>query len=328
MSKPIISIIGLGVTGASLGLALQQEPGNFEIVGHDKDMGASNEARRVGAVQRTTWNLHNACEGADMIILATPFSALRDLFNHIREDLRPETLVLAAVNVMQPAIALAAELLPRQTHIVVGHPILPGVGGSLAPRADLFQDATFCLAPGIDAQPVAVQLASDLVARVGAKPLFVDPQEHDGLIAGVEQLPQVVAAALMQMNAAATGWREGRRLAGRTFTQATDVGHSAEQLYGAWQSNRANLLLRVDQLLQALQSWRALLAHEDSTADKPALLEALKAVVDERLTWEGQAMLKQWDETPAPDRAEARGMFQQMFFGGLAGRRSSGKDRR
>jgi prephenate dehydrogenase len=328
MAKPIISIIGLGLTGASLGLALQQEPGNFEIVGHDKDLGASNEARRIGAVQRTTWNLHNACEGADMIILATPFSALQDLFSHIREDLRPETLVLAAVNVMQPAIALAAALLPPQSHIVVGHPILPGVGGMLTPRADLFQEATFCLAPGIEAQPAVVQLASDLVARVGAKPLFVDPQEHDGIVAGVEQLPQVMAAALMQMSAAGAGWREGRRLAGRTFAQATDVGRSAEQLYGAWQSNRANLLLRLDQLLQMLRSWRDLLADEENAADKSALLAALEAVVDERLAWEGQAMLKQWDDAPASERVEARGMFQQMFFGGLAGRRPSGKDRR
>jgi prephenate dehydrogenase len=206
MAKPIITIIGLGVTGASLGLALQRDPGNFELVGHDKDGEATNQARRLGAVQRTSWNLHNACEGADMIVLAVPLNELGDLFTHIREDLKPETLVFATVNVMQPAIALAAEHLPKQTHFVVGHPILSGIGGVLSARADLFQDITFCLAPGLDAQPAAVQLASDLVERVGAKPLFVDAQEHDGIIAGVEQLPQVVAAALMQLSAGSQIW--------------------------------------------------------------------------------------------------------------------------
>ena len=72
MAKPIITIIGLGVTGTSLGLALQRSEGNFEIVGHDKSPEASQQARQLGAVQRAEWNLHRACEGAELIVLATP----------------------------------------------------------------------------------------------------------------------------------------------------------------------------------------------------------------------------------------------------------------
>ena len=326
MAKPIITIIGLGLTGTSVGLALQRDVGNFEIVGHDKDANASGQARRLNAVHRTEWNLHSACDNADMIVLAVPLNELGELFTHIREDLKPETLVFALVNVMQPAIQLAADKLPKQTHFVVGHPILSGIGGPLTPRADLFQEITFCLAPGFDVQPQAVQLASDLVERIGAKPLFVDALEHDGITAGVEQLPQVLAAALMRLSATSVSWREARRLAGRQFAQSTELGHSAAQLYSAWQSNRQNLLIRLQQLQQELTEWQNLLAAEGSNEGKDPLLTVLEGVEHERLTWEGQAILKRWEDAPKPaESVEARGMFQQMLFGNLMGRRDRKK---
>ena len=58
---------------------------------------------------------------------------------------------------MQPAIDLAAQHLSQHTHFVVGHPILSGVGGSLNVRADLLDEATFCVAPGLHTDPTAIQ---------------------------------------------------------------------------------------------------------------------------------------------------------------------------
>jgi prephenate dehydrogenase len=335
VAKPVITIIGLGLVGASLGLALQRQAGNFELVGHDKDGDATQVARRLGAVHHTEWNLHNACDGADMIILTTPVSELRELLPHLREDLKPNTLLFAVSDVFQPVLQVAAQLLPQATHFVAGQPVLTGIGGGLTPRADLFDEITFCVAAGVDTDPASMQLASDLVERVGAKPLFVDPQEHDGLIAGVEQLPQLVAAALVRLNARSAGWREGRRLAGRQFAQSTELGDNAELLASAWQANRENLLVRLEQLRQELAEWHGLLAADTANAADPAptegestLRSAVEQVVEERLQWEGQAMLKQWEDPPKPARTEGRGMLQQMFLGGLMGRRPTPPDRR
>lgn len=327
MAKPIITIIGLGVVGTSIGLALQRQPGNFEIVGHDKELDANNRARKSGAVQRSEWNLHNACDGASMIVLALPLNELRETLGHIREDLRPDTLIFAVTDVLQPALDSATELLPEQTHCVAGHPILTGIGGTLTARAELFDEITFCLAAGATTQPEAMQLASDLVERIGAKPRFVDALEHDGVIAGVEQLPQLLAAVLVQINVASPAWREGQQLAGRRFAQSSELGDSAAQLASGWWHNRSNLVQRIEQLRQALAQWQSLLS-EAPTADEPdPLLPLLEQVVQERLRWEGQAMLKQWDEGAAvpQERVESRNMLQQMFFGGLMGRRGPSK---
>ncbi|MEZ4619513.1 MAG: prephenate dehydrogenase/arogenate dehydrogenase family protein [Caldilineaceae bacterium] len=252
MAKPKITIIGLGTTGASMGLALQKEEGNFTIVGHDRDPEAARTATRHGAVQRTEWNLHNACDGADLIILTVPLSELAELFGHIKEDLKPETVVFATVNVLRPAIELAAQHLSAETHFVAGHPVLVGIGAPLSIRADLFEEVPFSLAPGPHTEPSAVQLASDLIERMGAKPFFVDVDEHDGIIAATEQLPQLMAVALMRLSTHGTGWREARRLAGRHFARATEPDASAAQLFGALMANREPVLQRIAQLEEEL----------------------------------------------------------------------------
>ncbi|MEX1018054.1 MAG: prephenate dehydrogenase/arogenate dehydrogenase family protein [Litorilinea sp.] len=270
MAKPIIAILGLGLRGASMGLALQREEATFEIVGHDRDPQATQAAKRSGAVHRTEWNLHNACEGADMIVLALPFAELEEMLGHIAEDLKPGALVFALVSLMQPTIDLADRLLPSHAHFVVGRPVLSGVGGQLEQRADLFEEIVFALAPGLQTEADAVQLASDYVERVGATPFFVDAAEHDGIVAGVEQLPQLLAAILMRQASAAPGWREARRLAGRQFAHATELGQSAEQILAALEPNRANLLHRLRALHTEMEAWMQWLAGEPGSAARSA----------------------------------------------------------
>lgn len=327
MAKPIITIIGLGVTGASMGLGLQQQEGNFEIVGHDKEPEAAGSARKQGAVQRTEWNLHRACENAELIVLAVPLHEMGGLLELIGEDLNPNVLVLAITRVMRPAIETAAKQLPTHAHFVAGHPILSGIGGSLTVRPDLFDEIPFCLSPGLETAPDAIQLASDFVERLGAKPLYMDAQEHDGIIAGVEQLPLFVGAMLAQMFSTAPGWTESKKLAGRKFAQVTELGSSAERIYSDFETNRENLLLRVDQMQQALAEWRELLAQDIAPealeeADHP-LLTALKQAVRARDEWETQAILKNWEELPQMETGEGRGMLQQMLFGNLFRGRSA-----
>ena len=349
-SKPIISIIGLGLTGSSMGLGLKQQDGNFDVVGHDKNPDASKAASNLSAIDRTSWNLYKAVEDAEMIVLATPLDELEELLTLLRDDLREGTLVLAIAKVMQPALDLGARLLPDNVHFVVAHPVVAGIGGALTPRADLFNEVPFCLATSVDTDPTAMQLASDFVERVGASPLFMDVQEHDGLTAMVEQLPQFLAAVLLESVSNSASWTEGRRLAGRQFAQSTEMGSSPERLFHDLSANRDNLLTRIDQFQQTLDQWRALLVSDlsleskvesvvdalSSTSSVEAdptkaagrrsnengdtqhqLLTALKRSSRIRDTWETQVILKNWDAEPLPDTPSASGFMQQMFFGNL-----------
>ena len=334
MAKAIITILGLGTTGTSLGLALQRGEAQAEIVGHDKLPEAAQAARRLNAVTRLDWNLHAACEGTSMIVLAMPLNEAADTLGLIAEDLRPNTLVFVLNDVLQPAADLLAKHAPGHTHAVVGHPILNGVGGPLVPRADLFEKAVFVVAAGVSTDPAALELASSFVESVGAQPLFMDPVEHDGVIAGVEQLPQLLGLALVHMLGGSPGWFEAQRLAGRAFAQSTEPVRSAEHLFMALRSNRAYLWPRIEQFEAELAAWkRWLLAEPDDQgaaassaqgAEHPAaaqhpLAAALNDSRAERARWEAQAQLGDWTSAPpaAVETPAAPGFLRQMLFGNL-----------
>ncbi|MEM7537886.1 MAG: prephenate dehydrogenase/arogenate dehydrogenase family protein [Chloroflexota bacterium] len=331
MSKPKITIIGLGVTGSSIGLGLQKEEGNFEIIGHDKEPDVTRVAERTGSIHRTMWNIHRACEDADMIILAVPLSEMAELFSLIAEDLKEGCLVFAINDVLQPIIELADKHFVG-VHFVAGHPVLTGIGGTLETRADLFKDCTFCVTTGTKTAPDAVQLACDFVERLGAKPLFMDAAEHDGLVAGVDQLPQMLAVGLMQINSSGPAWSEARQLAGRTFANATEFRHGAQQLYDGITANRQNLLLRLDMMQALLSEWRQLLHDLPSElpaetpseeSESPQLLTLFEQLATAREDWEAKANLKRWDDPSEVEitKQEGQGLLQQMFFGGLMGNR-------
>ena len=322
MDKPIITIIGLGLTGAGLGLALQRETGNFEVVGHDKSPDVAQAAKREGVIQRVEWNLHRAVEPAELVLVAVPLSELDELYGQIAEDLREGCLVLTLAGLLQPALALAQKHLPSHAHVVAGHPILSGTGGEPTPRADLFEEVVFALAAGAKTEAAGVQLASDFVDRVGATPLFVDALEHDGIMAGVEQLPQIMAAALMQASATSAGWREARRLAGRYFASGTSFGANPAGLAYAMRANRENLLLRIRQMQDALEEWAKRIAADPDEAEPDALPAALEEAVAARASWEANVALKNWEEQP--DRqppVETTGFFRQMLLGNFGGKR-------
>lgn len=346
MTKPIITIIGLGLTGASMGLGLQREAGNFEIVGHDKLPEVAQEARRSGAVHRTEWNLYKAIDGAELIVVAVPLNELEELLPLLAEEIKPGTLIFALGPLLQPAIDSGARHLPEGVHFVAGHAIVSGVGAAPSPRADLFEKATFAITAGVKTDPTAMQLASDFVERVGATPLFVDAYEHDGVIAGVEQLPILLAAALMRSSAQGAGWREARRLAGRHFATATNMGGDAAAMFAALQANKESVLLKLRALREELAEWEELLAAEpvepvgqkasdkdrdnkdgDAEANRSPLLRALADAVEARLAWEAQTILKNWDEQPTSPAAavESTGFFRQMLLGGLGSRQRNRK---
>lgn len=339
MTKPIITIIGLGLTGSSMGLGLQREAGNFEIVGHDKLPEVAQEARKSGAVHRTEWNLFKACAGAELIVLAVPLHELEELLPLLAEEVQPGTLVFAIGGLLQPAIESGARYLPDGVHFVAGHAVIPGVGAAPSARADLFEKAVFALTAGVKTDPAALQLASDFVERVGATPLFVDAYEHDGVIAGVEQLPMLLAAALMRLSAKGAGWREARRLAGRHFAGATDMGSDAEAIFAALQANKESVLMKLRGLQQELAEWQELLEAVEPAQNRPnekgkeqaadeegatasRLMAALQDAVQARQTWEAQVILKNWEEQPTTSTGigESSGFLRQMFLGGLGSR--------
>jgi len=280
MSKPRITIVGLGLIGGSIGLALRQAGNDYEVVGHDREHAVAGQARKLGAVSKTEWNLISACEGADLIIIATPVVAIKETLTAIAPYLKPGCLVTDTGSIKGPVVAWAKEILPDTVNFVGGNPIVSQEGslptGIEGARADLFQGGLYCLTPLPEAAPQAVQLATDLVHLLGAKPFFLDAAEHDGLVAGVDHLPFVLSAALLGTTVQSPAWREMRKLAGDAFQSVTRFSSSDAATYrDACLTNGENIVRWIDACLARLEELREVIAAQEAEKLEGTFEEAM-----------------------------------------------------
>ena len=111
MAKATITIVGLGKRGSSVGLALKSSELDFRVIGHDKEAEVAKQARTLGAVDSTPWNLIAACEPADVVILTIPFDQVQKTLMAVGPELRPGCVVLDTSPFKQPVIAWAARCL-------------------------------------------------------------------------------------------------------------------------------------------------------------------------------------------------------------------------
>jgi prephenate dehydrogenase len=283
----VITIVGLDTVGSSIGLAIRQTAADIQIVGHDRDSALAKNAHKSGSVDHTEWNLPKACEGADLILVSTPLAEMKTTLAAIADDLKPGCVVTDTASLKVPVLQWAREFLPDTVHFVGGHPILDKTHIDLSsPHADLFLDSVYCLTPGTETPPEALQTVSDLAEAIGAKPYFLDAAEHDGLIAATEQAPLLLALALQQVVASSPSRREMIQLSGVDFTSVTDLlAYDAETLTELCAQNGDNIARWVDVLLPQLTQLRDWVAAQQTES----LQEAFAAALEARNTWRREA---------------------------------------
>ena len=310
MTKPRITIVGLGLIGNSIGMALSQGKRDFEIVGHDRESAAAGLARKMTAVDKTDWNLLNACEGADLVILALPVQAVRKTLEALANELKPGCVVMDTASIKVPVLEWAEEILPDTVHFIGTNPIVSSdESGGQAARADLFENTTWAICSSASSHQSAVRMAADLAERLGSKPLFLDAIEHDGMLAAVEHLPAVLSATLVASVTSQPSWREMRKLAGGQFEVTTRLASAdPEVLRDAALSNRDNLTRWIDNYIEHLQAWRDVIAAND----EEALEERFVSTQEARQTWQKERRLGYWDEGQ-PEMPEKPGMLTSLL---------------
>jgi prephenate dehydrogenase len=322
--KFTITIVGTGVIGTSLGMALKQQENPPRLLAHDKDLSVASNAVKQGAFDKAEWNLINACEAADLIVLAIPLSGVRATLEAIAPDLKPNAVITDTCPSKQPVLAWATELLPDHVQFVGGNPLVYATGAGIAnASADLFRDRLYALTPAASANEEAVQLMTGLVSLVGAEPFFLDPAEHDGLLTAVEHLPRLLSVALMDTMVKAESWREGRKLAGRVFEQVS-AGASGDPdgVRDNFLENQHILLHWMDHCIEQLHQLRALIAAGEATAEP--LAQIIDQAVVQRENWHKDYIKGQFGDpgqTTKPD-VEIPGFWDRWIgFGGFRKKR-------
>jgi prephenate dehydrogenase len=195
-----VTIIGTGLIGGSLGLALKKRRLASRIVGCDRAP-VLKRAKDCGAIEKDFTNIAEAVPGSDLIVLATPVITIIDLIERLGPALPPRTLV-TDVGSTKLEIALRATKSFGRTagqRFLAGHPMAgkENAGVEFA-DADLFEGAAWLFTPLPRQNPHAGLCGEFLhcVEKIGARVALLDPAEHDRLCAWISHLPQMISTAL------------------------------------------------------------------------------------------------------------------------------------
>lgn len=287
MSEFTIAVIGSGVIGSSIGLALKQQSDPPRLLTHDKDLAISRAAVKKGAFDKAEWNLINACEKADLIILAMPLNGIRHTLEAVAPYLKEDAVITDTTRHAAAMLKLAEEILPSHVHFISGNPLVSPSGYGLDhARADLFKERLYCLTPSAKVSEAAVQLLVGVINLLGAEPYFVDAAEQDGLVITTEPLPTLLSVALLNTVSQGNSWRETRKFAGPIFEQATagaqgDPDALKEELLAGGET----LIQWLDRYMGELQSLRSLLTTSGEAEREEELAQQLDKAVVERLNW-------------------------------------------
>ena len=259
-----IAVLGVGLIGGSIGLAAKEHVEDAEVVGFGRSRERLEQARGIGAVDVVAETLEQALEGASACFCCAPVGALQE---QIAAALAAagEDCVVTDVGSVKGGLVEAAD----DPRFVGGHPIAGAeTAGVEHARADLFQGATWYLTPSERSSGILFERLHRFIAAVGARPVAIDAESHDRLLATVSHLPHVLANVLVTQAAGALGeedetlprvgpsFRDATRVAGANSTIWTDI----------YVANRDAIAAEVDAAAERLRDVAAKLRDGDPDA--------------------------------------------------------------
>lgn len=318
-----VTIVGLGLIGGSIGLALKrwsrENQDALRIVGFDEDVSQQNMARKMGCVDDTEWTLGKAVSDADVVIVATPVQAMREVFADISDDLKPGAIVTDTGSTKFDVVEWAREL-PQGVSFVGGHPMAGKSDGLEGADAELFAGATWAICPSVSASEDAIRNVLGIVAATGADSYFVDPVEHDSYVAAVSHLPFVTAISLISAVTADPAWRDMRTLAATGLKDTTRLALGSPEMHrDIVITNREAIARWIGTFAEDLLDVRAELLRNDESLPE-TLLDRFEKAQHARALLEVPVNRSEESMTESQREVSRDGFGDQMsrmFFGGL-----------
>ena len=219
-----VAIIGVGLIGGSIGLALRERRLAQNIVGIGRRQTSLDKARDVGAIDHGVTNLANGVAQAQLIIVATPVDSIAERVIQASAACPATSLITDAGSTKASIVAAAdAGLAARRSgpRFVGSHPLAGDHRtGPEHARADLLEGRTVVITPTEHTRPAAVTEVSGFWQSLGANVVSMTPDKHDAALAVTSHLPHVAAVALAAatptelLPLTAGGWRDTTRVAG------------------------------------------------------------------------------------------------------------------
>jgi prephenate dehydrogenase len=275
-----LAVIGVGLIGGSVALALKRSGAVRHVVGIGRGRPNLERALALGVIDEIAADPASGVAKADTVVVAVPVGQFEAVLRSVRPALAADAVITDGGSTKQDVIAAARPALgERWPRFVPAHPIAGAEhSGVEAARADLFDGRNVVLTPLPETDADATARAETLWTQCGARVARMAPAEHDRVFAAVSHLPHVLAYTLVSMIAqrpeagqlfgfAAGGFRDFTRIASSSPEMWRDIALA----------NRDALLAEIDAYGEALDGVRALVAAGDGPALERLFAEAREA---------------------------------------------------
>ena len=245
-----VAIIGVGLIGGSIGLALRQRGVAKTVVGIGRRQSSLRVARRAGAVTHTTIDLNKGVAEAELVIVCTPVGTIVDHVRQAAQHCTERVLITDAGSAKQAIVAALDSNLPRGCRYLGSHPLAGNEKtGAANATADLFEGRVAILTPTKNTRAEDFDLLEEFWESLGSVVIQMTPEEHDRALAVTSHLPHVAAAAL-----AAAVPESLFRLCGSGMLDTTRIAAGDPEMW------RQILALNRDNVLNALEQYGAKLS--------------------------------------------------------------------
>jgi len=254
-----VGIVGVGLIGASLGLALRRRGVADRVVGLDVDSEAVAVAREVGAIDAGGTDV-GALRGVDLAMVAVPPDDVIPTAVKVAAVMKPGSILTDVASTKAAIVRVLEERLPPRVRYIGGHPMAGSEGrGARMADASLLQGRPFLLTPTEHTDPAAVSFMTELAERLGMQPVLLSPADHDDLVAQISHLPYLLATAVV---AAATDRAIG--ISGPAFASLARIAGSPVELWmQICRGNRAAIKQAMKQFRQELDRLERALDGEE-----------------------------------------------------------------
>ena len=264
-----ITIVGVGLLGGSLGLAIRHHRLAEQVAGYVRRRASIKDCERAGAMDFTTTDLLAAVWDADLVILCTPLAQMRSLVIQMLPALKRGAIVTDVGSVKGSVVKDVESLVGKVgAHFVGGHPMAGGEkSGVLASRADLFDAAICVITPTKRTNRLALSKVETFWKSLGARLLRTTPEKHDEFVSRSSHLTHLVATTLVNTVLDPTLPKEQALLCAAGFRDTTRVASSSPEM---WRdialANRKNLSRSLDKFIAIARKFQQALAKSDASA--------------------------------------------------------------
>jgi prephenate dehydrogenase len=279
-----VTIVGVGLLGGSLGLAIKKERLAAKVCGLARRQASASECLRLGVVDECHTDFATAARDADLIILCTPIAEMLPMAQSMAPRLAPGVIVTDVGSVKGPVTRDLEPLIAKAKGFFVGsHPMAGGEkSGVGAAHQELFKGAVTAVTPTPRSDPAAVKRVEELWAALGSRVVRLSPEAHDDLVSRSSHLPHVVAAELVNYVLSPIHPKEQYLLCANGFKDTTRIASGSPEMWrDIAMGNRGNLARVLGVFIEDLQEFRLALEH----GDQEAIHEFFEKARQRRETW-------------------------------------------